>query len=188
MPLSEPHTITPQLPAIRAAAALERSRRQERSRADLPQAVELEKDFTELMMSDTSASVSEPSQCVRHVAPLPGEAQNRDSVTVAPTVGAPPAAGTLPHHCLTSPQHSGLQQGTGLGPKATPPAWAITKSQLLRGGQAPSQQDQVLMAEIQAHSEGLSTNSTSAIPKPCSARLLGTAQGCNATGQRCRAS
>jgi len=32
-----------------------------------------EKDFTELMMSDTSASVSDPSQCVKQVAPLPEE-------------------------------------------------------------------------------------------------------------------
>lgn len=42
-------------------------------RADLPNPVVLEKDFTELMMSDTSASVSDPSQCVKQVAPLPEE-------------------------------------------------------------------------------------------------------------------
>lgn len=71
-PLSEAHTIPSPLPATQAAVTSERSRAR-RSRADLPQPVELEKDFTELMMSDTSASVSEPSQWVRHVAPLPGE-------------------------------------------------------------------------------------------------------------------
>lgn len=44
-----------------------------KSRADLPDLAALEKDFTELMMSDTSASVSDPSQCVKQVAPLPEE-------------------------------------------------------------------------------------------------------------------
>lgn len=46
---------------------------EKRSRADLPRPVGSEKDFTAPMMSDTSASVSDPSQCVKHVAPLPEE-------------------------------------------------------------------------------------------------------------------
>lgn len=89
------------LPTAGAAATFERSRTQEGSRADLPQAEELEKDFTELMMSDTSASVSEPSQWVRHVAPLPGEGTQglSDSGTSS---GSPLCCrGELPHHCLT---------------------------------------------------------------------------------------
>ena len=40
----------------------------------------LEKVFTELMMSDTSASVSDPSQCVKQVAPLPEEDMRRQLV------------------------------------------------------------------------------------------------------------
>lgn len=50
----------------------------------LPHSVWSEKDFMALIIKGTSALVSVPSQCVRQVAPLPGEQGSNDLVLVFP--------------------------------------------------------------------------------------------------------